>query len=179
MTTLQLHLFNGVYLAALVVAAVFTRATASRIAGALVGGAAFAVVAPGIIAVGETVGWWHMTITWKPYFLTIFCLGIIISCAAVYLLTWRVARRFGLRGLAVVVVVVALIGPPRDYWYMAKFPEWGSYGPGMAPVLAISATYALMIILGHSAMRLVSGPARGSPLSRRPWEAQQPAGPVL
>ncbi|HEV2969249.1 MAG TPA: hypothetical protein VGY55_04605 [Pirellulales bacterium] len=166
MTTLQLHVFNALYLALLVVVAFFTRATARRIAGALVGGAVFGVVCLGIIALGEKVGWWHFTITWKPYFLTLMLLGFAISCAPVYLVTWRLARRFGWRGLAVFAVFAALIGPPRDNWYMAKFPEWGAYGPGIAPILAIAATYAIMVLLGHSVMRMVAGPARGSPLAR-------------
>ncbi len=66
MTTQQLLLFNCLYLAALVVVAYFTRATARRIAGALAGGAAFGVVALGIIALGEAAAWWHMAITWEP-----------------------------------------------------------------------------------------------------------------
>jgi hypothetical protein len=37
MTTQQLHIFNGLYFAALVVVALLTRATAWRIAGALAG----------------------------------------------------------------------------------------------------------------------------------------------
>ena len=49
MTTLQIHLFNCLYLAVLIVIAFFTRATARRIAGALAGGIAFGVVALGII----------------------------------------------------------------------------------------------------------------------------------
>jgi len=65
MTTLQLHLFNLLYLAFLVVVAFLTRATARRIAGALAGGAAVGVVGLGIIALGEKVGWWHMAITWE------------------------------------------------------------------------------------------------------------------
>jgi len=174
MTTLQLHLFNCLYLAALVIVAFCTRATVRRIAGALAGGAAFGVAAIGVIALGEDVGWWHMVIAWEPYFLAFFYLGFVISCAPVYLVTWRVARRFGWHGLAVVVVVVAVIGPPRDYWYMARFPEWGAYAPGIAPVLAIAATYAVMVVLGQSVMRLVAGPARGSPLARRPWQAAEP-----
>jgi hypothetical protein len=174
MTTQQLHLFNGVYFAGLVVVAFFTRATPRRIAGALAGGAVFGVVGLGIIALGETMRWWHMAITWEPCFLAILFLGFVISCAPVYLITWRVAGRFGWRGLAVVVVFAAVIGPPRDYRYMAKFPEWGSYSPGITPILAIAATYALMIVVGQSVMRLVAGPARGSPLGRRPWAAAVP-----
>ena len=114
-----------------------------------------------------------MAITWEPYFLTLMFLGFVISCAPVYLLTWRVARRFGWRGLAVFTVFAAVIGPPRDRWYMARFPEWGAYGPGIAPVLAIAATYAIMVLLGHSVTCLVAGPAHGSPLARRPWEAAE------
>jgi hypothetical protein len=173
MTTQQLHLFNCLYLALLIVVAFFTRATARRIAGALAGGAAFGVVVLGAIALGEKMEWWHFTITWEPYFLALLYLDCIISCAPAYLVTWRVARRFGWRGLAVVVIVSALIGPPRDHWYMARFPEWGAYGPGIAPDLAIAAIYALLVPVGQSVMRLVAGPARGSPLARRPWQTAE------
>ena len=92
-------------------------------------------------------------------------------CAFIFLITWRIARRFGWRGLAVVLVILALIGPPRDYWYMRQFPEWGSYAPGIAPVLAISAAYVLLVLVGHGVMRLVAGPAREDRLARRPWES--------
>jgi len=172
MTTQQLYLFNGLYLVVLVVVAVLTRATARRIAGGLAGGAAAGVAALGIIALGEKVGWWHMAITWEPYFLALLLIGFAL-CAFIFLITWRIARRFGWRGLAVAVIVAAVIGPPRDYWYMARFPEWGAYAPGVAPLLAISATYVLLGILGHGVMRLVAGPARADRLARRPWEAAE------
>jgi hypothetical protein len=169
MTTQQLHLFNGLYLVAFVVVAVLTRATARRIGGALAGGAAVGVAGLGIIALGEEVGWWHMAITWAPYFLTLMWLDFAL-CGWIFLITWRIARRFGWRGLALVVIVAAVIGPPRDYWYMAKFPEWGAYAPGVAPVVAISVTYVLLGVIGHWAMRLVAGPARADRLARRPLE---------
>lgn len=174
MTTQQLHLFNGLGLVILVVVAILTRATARRIAGALAGGAAVGVVALGIIALGEEAAWWHMAITWEPYFLTLLWIDFAVG-AFVFLITWRIARRFGGRGLTVAVIAAAVIGPPRDYWYMARFPEWGAYAPGVAPVLAISATYVIIVVLGHGVMRLVAGPARGSPLARRPWEAAEPS----
>lgn len=71
MTTQQLHLFNGRYQVILLVVAVLTRATARRIVGALGGATAFGIVGLGIIALGETAGWWHMAITWQPYFLSL------------------------------------------------------------------------------------------------------------
>ena len=170
MTIQQLHLFNGLYLVVLVVVAILTRATRRRIAGALAGGGAAGVVVLGIIALGERVGWWHMALTWEPYFLTLMLIDLTL-CAFLLLITWRIARRFSGRGLAVVLAAVAVIGPPRDYWYMRRFPEWGSYGPGIAPVLAISAAYVILVLVGHGVMRLVAGPARADQLARRPWEA--------
>jgi len=169
MTTNQLHLFNAVYLGAFVVVAVLTRATGRRIAGAVAGSAVAAVAALGIIALGEKVGWWHMVIDWEPYFLAVLWLDFALS-GFIFLLTWRIARRYGRRGLAVVAVVAMVLGPVRDYRYMERFPEWGAYAPGIAPVLAISATYLLLGVLGHCVMRLVAGPAHEDRLARRPWE---------
>ena len=170
MTTTQLHLFNFLYLVLSVVVAILTRATPRRIAGALAGGAAMGVVLLGIVGLGERVGWWHFTITWRPYFLTLMLIDATL-CAFIFLITWRIARRFGWRGLAVVLVVLAVIGPPRDQWYMRRFREWGHYGPGIAPVLAISASYVILVLVGHGVMRLVAGPAREDRLARRPWES--------
>ena len=123
----------------------------------------------GIIALGEHVGWWHMAITWEPYFLMLLLIDFTL-CAFVYLITWRIVRRFAWRGLAVCVAVAAVIGPARDYWYMQRFTEWGAYEPGIAPLLAVSATYVVMIILGHGVMRLIAGPSCADRLARRPWE---------
>jgi len=167
-TRQQLYLFSCLYLVILAVVVVLTRATPRRIAGALVGAAVAGVALLGIVAIGESAGWWHMAIPWEPYFLTLMCLGMI-PCGFIFLITWRIARRFGGRGLAVVVLVAAVLGPVRDYRYMATFPEWGAYAPGLAPVLAISVAYVLLGILGHGTMRLVAGPAAADRLARRPW----------
>jgi hypothetical protein len=168
MTTMQLHMANFFYLVLSVVVAILTRATPRRIAGALAGGAAAGVVLLGIIGLGERIGWWHFEFTWSPYFLTLMLIDATLW-AFIFLITWRIARRFGWRGLAVVRFVVALIGPPRDQWLMRRYPEWGSYGPGISPVLAISASYVVLVLVGHGVMRLVAGPAREDRLARRPW----------
>jgi hypothetical protein len=95
----------------------------------------------------------------------------LVSSAPIYLVTWRVARRFGRRGLAMVVGIAAVIGPPRDYAVAALFPEWIVFGPGLAPIFGVAATYAGFVALGHAVMRLVAGPARDDRLARRRWEA--------
>jgi hypothetical protein len=169
MTTQQLHVANGLYLLFLVVFVLFTRPTAWRLAGALAGGATFGVVALGTIALGERVGWWHMALTWELYFLALLLLDAILSCAPIYLVTWRVVRRFDWRGLAVVVVALAVLGPPRDYAFMAAHPEWGAYAPGFAPLVAVGVIYALGVLLGHGVMWLVAGRSHADPLARRPW----------
>jgi len=166
----QLYGFDCLYLVLTVVVAVLTRATPRRIVGALAGGAVCGPAAFGIIALAERAGWWHFAITWKPYFIALLWVGILLG-AFVFLLTWRVARRFGGRGLAVLLVASAVLGPIRDSLYMARFPEWGSYAPGIAPMLAISAAYVLIGCLGHGTMRLVAGPATADRLARRPWES--------
>jgi hypothetical protein len=159
MTTQQLHLFNCAYLAVLVVVVYVTRPTARRFAGALAGGATLGIVCLGAIALCEALGWWQFTFTWTPLFCLLFYLNLVISGTPIFLITWRLARRFGWQGLAVLLGALAAFGPFRDYWWMAKFPEWGTYAAGVAPGLAIAATYVTTVAAGHAVMRLVAGPA--------------------
>jgi hypothetical protein len=159
-------LIIGLYAVALVVVIYFTRATARRVTGALVGGAAVGLMALGAITLCEALGWWKIPFASTPYFAYIFYVGVAITCAPIYVVTWRVARRFGGRGLAVFVAIVAVIGPPRDYLYAAMFPKWMVFGPGVMPIIADSVTYIGIVILGHAVMRLVAGPSRADRLAR-------------
>ena len=170
MTTTQLHVFNLMYLLITAAVAYFTRATPRRIAGALAGAFVAGVVGLGIIAVCERAGWWHMVISWTPYFLALLLIDMTV-CGFLFLLTWRIARRWGWRGLAVTLIVAAIVGPPRDYMYMRYFPEWGHYGPGIAPYIAISGAYVILIAVGHGVMRLVAGPSSANSLARQTRQA--------
>jgi hypothetical protein len=49
-----------------------------------------------------------------------------------------------------------------------RCPEWGRDAPGVAPVLAISATDVVRVLVGHGVMRRIAGPAREDPLARPP-----------
>ena len=167
MTTNQIIIVTCAYMVALVAVIYFTRATSRRVVGALTGGAVVGFMGMGAIVLGNTLGWWRVPIIWTPYFLTLFYLGLSISVTPIYLVTWRVARRFGWRGLAVCLLVVAIIGPPRDYLYAAKYPEWMVFAPGVAPILADAAVYVGIVALGHAVMRLVAGPSRNDRLAGR------------
>jgi hypothetical protein len=166
MTTSHLLLMTSLYSAAFVGVAYLTRAKAPRIAGALCGGAVCGVVALLAIALGETQGWWRVPKFGSLYFRLLLWLGVAVSCTPVYLITWRVARRFGGRGLAMFALAAAVIGPPRDYQVAAMFPDWIAFSPGIAPVLAVATFYALLVVVGHAVMRIVSGPAQGDSFSR-------------
>ena len=168
MTTQQIILWTFAYLIELGAVIYFTRATSRRVMGALVGGAAAGLLGMGAIALSEALGWWRIPFAPTPYFLPLFYLGLLISLTPIYLVTWRVARRFGWRGLAVCFCAVAVIGPPRDYLIAATFPKWMVFAPGVAPILADAATYVGMVILGHVVMRLIAGPAREDRLARHP-----------
>jgi hypothetical protein len=164
MTTNQLIFVTCAYMVALVAVIYFTRATSRRVVGALAGGAVVGFMGMGAIVLCNKLGLWRVPIFWTPYFLFLFYLGLSISATPIYLVTWRVARRFGWRGLAVCLLVVAIIGPPRDYLYAAKYPEWMVFAPGIAPILADAATYVGIVAIGHAVMRLVAGPARADRL---------------
>jgi hypothetical protein len=170
MTMQQLYLFSGVYLVATALVAVLSRATPRRIAGATAGGLAAGVMTLVVIALGERLGLWHLAITWEPFFMALMLI-CISCCGFIFLITWRIVRRFGWRGLSVFLAILAVIGPPRNYLYMRQFPEWGSYAPGIATVLAIFATFVVLVLVGHGVMSLVAGPAGEDRLARRPWES--------
>ncbi|MEP6849465.1 MAG: hypothetical protein ABI999_11460 [Acidobacteriota bacterium] len=168
MTTLEMLVVTGLYMILLVAVIYFTRATLRRVAGAFVGALAASLMALGVIALCEALGLWNIPFEPNLYFLPIFYLGTAITLAPVYLITWRLARRFGWRGLAIFIGIVAIIGPPRDYLYAITFPAWMVFAPGIAPILADSAAYVSMVVLGHAVMRVISGPARQDRLARQP-----------
>src|SRR5205823_12116758 len=127
--------------------------------GAMAGGAAAWLLGVGAIALCNALGWWWIPFASTPYFLALFYLGLSISLTPIYLVTWRLARRFGWHGLAVFIGIVTIIGPPRDYLYATTFPRWMVFAPGVAPILADAATYAAAVALGHAMMRFIAGPA--------------------
>lgn len=171
MTTRQLIVVTCAYLVELVVVIYFTRPTARRVVGAFAGGAAVGCFGMGAIVLGNALGLWRVPIARTPTFLMLFYFGLVISVTPIYLVTWRLARRFGWHGLAVFIVIVAVIGPPRDYLFARTFPAWMVFAPGVAPILADAATYVGIVALGHAVMRIVAGPSSEDTLPRRPWNA--------
>jgi hypothetical protein len=168
-TTQHLLIMTVLYLIMAGVFVYFTRPTWRRFLGAFAGGAAISVAVLVVFPIGEAIGLWR-TASWTSFSWPLLVLALLISSPIVPLVSWRVARRFGRRGLAVMTALFAIIGPPRDYSIAARFPEWITFGPGVAPVLAVTAIYAGVVVLAHAVMRVVAGPADTDPLARRPRE---------
>lgn len=167
MTTWQLIVVICAYTVELLAVVYFTRATARRIVGAFAGGAAIGCMGIGAIILGNKLGLWRVPIFWTFTFLTLFYLGFVVSASPIYLVTWRLARRFGWRGLAVFTSIVVLIGPPRDYLFAKIFPAWMVFSPGFAPIFADAVAYLGIVLLGHALMRMIAGPAAADRLARQ------------
>ena len=172
MTTFAIIVMTAAYAVALLAVVYLSRPPALRFAGALTGGFAAGGLGLGAMALGQALGVWWIALPSTPGVWVLFYAGFAISLTPIYLVTWRVARRFAWRGLAVCLVVVGVIGPPRDYLYAELYPQWMVFGPGVAPMVADAATYVALVALGHLAMWWVSGPARASRLAREPAAAE-------
>jgi hypothetical protein len=157
---------TGGYFLELVAVVYFTRAGTRRVAGALCGGVAVALMSLGMIAGCEALGWWRLPFVSTPGEVVLLGVGVVISCSPIYLVTWRIARRFGMRGLTLFTSIVTVIGSPRDYFIAARFPEWMVFSPGIAPIVADAVAYLGIVVLGHAVMFLVAGPSRADALAR-------------
>jgi hypothetical protein len=166
MTTLEIIVMTAAYAAVLLAVVYFSRPPALRFVGALTGGFVAGCLGLGAMALGQACGVWQISVPSTPGVWLLFYVGLSISLTPIYLVTWRIARKFGWRGLAVCLVVVGVIGPPRDYLYAGAFPKWMVFGHGVAPVIADAATYVAVVAVGHVTMWWVSGPARASRLAR-------------
>jgi hypothetical protein len=166
MTTEPLLWMTGAYFLEFVAVIYFTRATSRRVVGALSGGGSVGVMLLGMIALCQDLGWWRIPFASTPSLTALLGVGLVISCSPIYLVTWRIARRFGRRGFAVFLGVVTVIGPPRDYLIAAKFPQWMVFSPGVAPILADAVAYVGIVVVGHGIMRLVAGPAAADRFAR-------------
>lgn len=76
----------------------------------------------------------------------------------------RTRERIEVKKYAVLIGIVTVIGPPRDYLYATMFPQWMVFAPGVAPIAADGATYAGVVIVGHAVMPLYRRPRDRGPL---------------
>lgn len=160
MTTQQIIITLLAYAIVLAAAVYFTKPSRRRIAGAAAGGAAAGLVGLGAATLGNAQGWWRVPLPSTFGILALLYICCVVSWMPFLLITWRVALRFGGRGVAICLMVATFAGPLRDYLTAAVFPEWIVFGPGFLPVLFDAAAFFSMLGVGHAIMQLAAGPAR-------------------
>jgi hypothetical protein len=95
----QFALYGCVTLALLAGVAYFSRATIRRLVGALAGGTTFMLGFLVQSRLADSMGWWRYAfaempvLPWLMFVSALICYGAILG-----LISWRVTRRFGLRG---------------------------------------------------------------------------------
>ena len=148
------------------VAAYLTRAMFRRAIGAWAGGAVFTVVWIIKLRIDYAMGWWRSAFPETPDPMTPFALVILLGGGVLFLASWRISRRFGWVGLAMMLLVASVGFAFRDRIWWEYFMRVMVATPGILPVLADAALLGFGLALGHFVMRLVAGPAGRDRLAR-------------
>ena len=69
-------------------------------------------------------------------------------------------------------LAAAVIGPARDYTGRRNVPRLGCLFPGSRADSRRRYVYALLVVVGHAVMRMVSGPAQCDSLAALGWPAE-------
>jgi hypothetical protein len=162
--------FQVVYAASMLllfsVVAFFTRATPRRVVGALCSVAVFTALSAPIDTVGLRTGLWsYPSCIDPPHPSLLVYVGQafeFVGCVA--LVGWRVQRRFGARGVAVLAAVVCTLGTVRDFSVAAALPQVMRLGPLPGSLIADVLAWGIVVSVALGVMRIVSGPARSDPL---------------
>ena len=134
----------------------------------MVGGAIFSVF---VTMVPISMRWRRFAAVAHPThaLLLLYAIGALYG-AIMALAGWRIARRFAWRGLAVFVVALSIGGPMRERLYLSA-AHLAVMPPGAVPWIASTVSWACALLLSHSIMRLIAGPARDDRLTRRWWSS--------
>jgi len=150
-------------LALLVGAAYISRARAMRVAGSVLGATVFSVF---VTVVPISMGWRRFVALQHPSQSLAFLFAIAVVYGAIIALAgWRIARRFGWRGMTAFVIVVSVGGPLRERMYLSA-AHLEVIAPGVIPWIANTISWVFALVLSYSIMRLLAGPARDDRLAR-------------
>jgi hypothetical protein len=162
--------FQVVYAAAMLllfsVVAFLTRATPRRVAGAFCSVVVFTALSAPIDTFGMRTGLWTYPSCLDPPHppLLVYIGQALEFVGCIALIGWRVQRRFGARGIAVLAAVVCTLGAVRDFSVAAALPQVMHMGPLPGSLIADVAAWGIVVSVALGVMRIVSGPARSDPL---------------
>jgi hypothetical protein len=158
----------GVYLILLAVTAYATRPNRRRLLGAVAGGVAVAVVGVGIESLFHILGFWRYPSVEQPYGPPALYPLVVVVFTMLALIGWRVARRFGWRGLVIFLTILVTVAVLRDFLVAERVLGIIVFARGIATVLVDAAIWLGTVALALTIMRLVAGPAAGDRLGHRP-----------
>jgi hypothetical protein len=149
-----------------VAAALISRATIRRAAGALI---AAAPLVPLVMLIDTLAGraglWRYPSMPGGNAPLAWYIAGAIAYGAAVGLIGWRVLRRHGAHIVVVFALIVGLLGVSRDYAYSVS-TRLIEFGGGPLPLVADFFSYACAAVIVQAIMWGVVGSPRSDPLAR-------------
>lgn len=155
-------------LIALIIIIYFTHATRRRIAGALVGGLVVGLLSIFIDFIASSLGFWYYpgsTTGYAPlgYYIPV----ILFYGAGIALIGWRINRRFGIKGLAVFIILFGIYGSTRDYVTAATASKGIiTSAPGIVPVIADYLAGICILTVAQIVMWLVAGSSKEVSLAR-------------
>jgi hypothetical protein len=91
----------------------------------------------------------------------------VVAFAFLAMIGLRVMRRFGARGLAVFLSVLAVVGTLRDYLIAGRLMGLVEFAPGDVLAIIDGFLRAGLTALAISVMRAISGSAHEDRLARR------------
>jgi hypothetical protein len=162
-----------VYVVVLVATAYFTRATLRRVAGAMLGGIAVAIVGIGIERLAYTFGWWRYPWLDTPFGPPLIYPVVVFMLATLALVGRRITRRFGWRGQMIFLVVLAIVGTLRDYFWAVQRPDLIVFAPGIGTALVDAAIWVGLAVIAQTVMRWVAGSAQSDQFVRRSRDPTQ------
>ena len=149
--------------------AYFTRANVRRIASAVVGAAAYSAINYAWDQVAERLGWWSYPAwlgTGRAPLTLYFLAGV--AGGAMGLIGWRIARRWGWKGVVGYLLFWTAYAVVHDYGGSMAFAssQLMVFGPGFLPLLADMLWYVTGNAAVLLAIRLIGGPMRSGSLAR-------------
>jgi hypothetical protein len=173
----QLGLWLSMASTILAGAAYGLRARLLRVGGALAGGSVIAAIRLLGIRHAYAMGAWSTRFPSDPDPISLFSAPMLFLIygaftAAILLVSWRLERRFGWKGPAVLLAVMASFAPLRERLVLDKLMHVINAPFQLSPIMSDVAFWASGLLLGYAAMRLVAGAAGADRLAgMRPVEA--------
>lgn len=143
-----------------------SHARSRRALGAVVGGFVSGAFATAAAAIGQALGLWQIVLAVSVAAVPALYVAVAVSCTPIPLVSWRIARRFGVRELLAMVTCAAVVSPIRDYRVATQFPDWIVFAPGLWLVLVVATIYAGIVAVGHATMYIIAGRSMSDVLAR-------------